>query len=126
MRAPPVRGHGSGGSSHRLGVPSPPQMRPPEHVPQLRVPPQPSGAVPQFQECAAHVVGVQRQAPPEQLSFVRHALPQEPQFARSESSLVVWISPRSEARVALTFTAGTVTNRLPACAAASSYVPGGR
>ena len=48
-----------------FGVPPPPQVSNPVHVPQSSVPPQPSEIVPQFLPCAAQVVGVQ-QAPPKQ------------------------------------------------------------
>ncbi len=41
------------------GVPPPPQVCGRVHVPQLRVPPQPSAIIPQFAPTAAHVVGVQ-------------------------------------------------------------------
>jgi hypothetical protein len=40
-------------------VPPPPQVLPPEQVPQFNVPPQPSGMLSQFLPCAAHVVGLQ-------------------------------------------------------------------
>jgi hypothetical protein len=43
-----------------FGVPSPPQVAGAVHVPQFRVPPQPSEMFPQFLLCAAHVVGVQQ------------------------------------------------------------------
>ena len=42
-----------------FGVPPPPQVSGRVHVPQPRVPPQPSAIVPQFAPAAAHVVGVQ-------------------------------------------------------------------
>jgi len=41
-----------------FGVP-PPQVCGRVHVPQLRLPPQPSAIIPQFAPTAAHVVGVQ-------------------------------------------------------------------
>src|SRR5438128_12362160 len=41
-----------------FGVPPPPQVCGRVHVPQLRVPPQPSAIIPQFAPTAAHVVGV--------------------------------------------------------------------
>jgi hypothetical protein len=48
------------GQPQTLGVPPPPHVVGGVHVPQLSVPPQPSGIVPQFLPCAAQVVGVQQ------------------------------------------------------------------
>jgi hypothetical protein len=42
-----------------LSSPPPPHVLAPEHVPQVSVPPQPSGIDPQFLPCAAHEVLVQ-------------------------------------------------------------------
>jgi len=42
-----------------FGVPPPPQVSGRVHVPQSRVPPQPSAIMPQFAPAAAHVVGEQ-------------------------------------------------------------------
>src|ERR1700722_1494100 len=44
---------------HWLATPAPPHIWPLAHVPQLSVPPQPSGTEPQLSPRAAHVVGVQ-------------------------------------------------------------------
>jgi hypothetical protein len=57
-----------------LGVPPPPQICGQAHVPQLSVAPQPSGMLPQFFPCAAHVLGVQA---PEGTTF----------------SVAVWVTP---------------------------------
>ena len=54
------------------------QVWPPVHVPQLRVPPQPSLMLPQFLPCAAQVVGVQLEL---QLEMSCHAV--DPQVALS-------------------------------------------
>src|SRR5262245_57632094 len=70
-----------------FGVPPPPQVCGRVHVPQSRVPPQPSAIIPQFVPWAAHVVlGVQHvpfndflldlaHTPLQQLSLVRHVWP---------------------------------------------------
>ena len=84
-----------------------PQTRPPGQVPHWSVPPQPSEAAPQLNPSAAHVVGAQTQAPATHEYPVAHALPQKPQCAGSESSFVVWTSPRSEEAAAPTFTPGS-------------------
>lgn len=59
-----------------FGAPPPPHVAPPLHSPQERVPPQPSGAVPQFFPCAEQVVGWHPQAdgipPPPHVSGVEH------------------------------------------------------
>jgi len=63
---------------HTLGVPPPPHVCGALHVPQLSVPPQPSGIDPQFLPCAAHVVGVHGRV---QVLFVQTwPLGQEPQL----------------------------------------------
>src|SRR5262249_34039569 len=53
-----------GAAPHTLGTPPPPQVCGAVQTPQVSVPPQPSGIVPQFFPCAAHVVGVHA-APPQ-------------------------------------------------------------
>jgi hypothetical protein len=46
---------------HWLGTPPPPHCWPVGHVPQSRVPPQPSEAEPQLSPSSAHVFGTQAQ-----------------------------------------------------------------
>src|SRR5262245_48106272 len=70
-----------------FGVPPPPQVCGRVHVPQSRVPPQPSAIIPQFAPAAAHVVGVQHvpndflldltHTPLQQLASVRHVWPSD-------------------------------------------------
>jgi hypothetical protein len=64
---------------HTLGMPLPPHESGKAQLPQLSVPPQPFGMVPQSLPCAAQVVGVQPQTlavpPPPQLCGERQ-LPQ--------------------------------------------------
>src|ERR1044072_7130816 len=49
--------HGLGPQT--LGVPPPPQVMPPAHVPQLRTPPQPSGTSSQSKASSAQLFGLQ-------------------------------------------------------------------
>jgi len=65
------------------------QVCPLGHVPQLSVPPQPSGTVPQFTPSWTHVWGVQvaTQAPATQAAPAGQALPQAPQLLGSVVTL---------------------------------------
>jgi hypothetical protein len=75
----------TGAGPQTFGVPLPPQVSGRVHVPQSRVPPQPSAIIPQFAPTAAHVVGVQHvpndflldltHTPLQHLSLVRHLWP---------------------------------------------------
>jgi hypothetical protein len=64
---------------HWLGVPPPPHVSVPVHVPQLSVPPQPFDCVPQFAPSVAHVLGVQ--TPPSATVPHTPGLPAPPQLS---------------------------------------------
>jgi hypothetical protein len=67
---------------HWFACPPPPQVSEPAHVPQSRVPPQPSGSDPQLAPAIAQVVGAQVDPPQTPLEHVwpdGQAVPQAPQ-----------------------------------------------
>jgi hypothetical protein len=61
------------GAPQTFGVPLPPQVSGRVHVPQSRVPPQPSAIIPQFAPSAAHEVVAEQHVPNDFLLDLAHA-----------------------------------------------------
>src|SRR5215831_15806790 len=76
---------------HTLATAPPPQVCGAVHTPQVSVPPQPFGIVPQFLPCATQVVGVQVVAPP---STIRTAS-KLPVFLLSAIAAMTFPSPET-------------------------------